>query len=170
MFRRIAALLFGIALIGLGALLFIAPERASIAQILMKLWPIFLVLAGLVRIAGYLIDRHPRSPVGGMMTTALGGVLLAANLRGEHTIIHLIGEYWFWFLLAYIIGRLLLQYTHRPEDGLRVRSFSPGAVILMLLIVGGGLAANYLSKNNLHLNGLDLRIGQTHARFERGRA
>ncbi len=160
MLKRIATLLLGIGLIGLGALFFIAPERAFIAQLLTKLWPVFLVLAGLVRVAGYLIDRHPRSPVGGMMITAIGGVLLAANLRGEQSVIQLIGNYWFWFLLAYILGRVLRQYTHRDEDGQRPRSFSPGAIVLMLLIVGGGLAANYLAKNGQQINGVDLRIGR----------
>ncbi|MCI0660684.1 MAG: hypothetical protein L0220_06395, partial [Acidobacteria bacterium] len=64
MFKRIATLLLGIGLIGLGVLFFVAPERVFIVQLLTRFWPLFLVLAGLVRVAGYLIDRHPRSPVG----------------------------------------------------------------------------------------------------------
>jgi DUF4097 and DUF4098 domain-containing protein YvlB len=159
-FKRIATLLLGIGLIGLGVLFFIAPERAFLTQLLTRFWPLFLILAGLVRVAGYLIDRHPHSPVGGMMITAIGGILLTANLRGEHSFIQLIGNYWFWLLLAFIIGRILRQYTHRHPDGRRPRAFSPGAIVLMLLIVGGGLTANFLEKNSQYLNGLNLPLGK----------
>jgi hypothetical protein len=159
-FKRIATFLLGVGLIGLGVLFFVAPERAYLTQLLIQFWPLFLILAGLVRVAGYLIDRHPHSPVGGMMISAIGGILLAANLRGENSFIQLIGNYWFWLLLAYIIGRVLRQYTYRHSDGRRLRAFSPGAIAMMMLIVGSGLMANYLSKNNHYLNRIDLPLGK----------
>lgn len=159
MLKRLATLLLGIGLIGLGALLFVAPGGSVVLQWLTKLWPIFLILAGLVRVFGYLIDRHPRSPVGGMMITAIGGILLAANLRGENSILLLIGQYWFFLLLALIVGRVLWQYTHRMDDGKRPRAFAPGAIFLMVLLVGGGLTSNYLAKNRQYLNGVQLKLG-----------
>jgi Putative adhesin/Domain of unknown function (DUF5668) len=152
MLKRIVTLLVGIGLIALGALFFIEQERHFVVQLLTKLWPIFLIIAGLVRVSGYLIDRHPRSPQGGMIITALGGMLLAANLRGEHSILRIFANYWFWFLLALIIGRILHQYTHRLDDGLRPSAFSPAAVILMVLIAGSGLAANYLARKTQPVN------------------
>jgi DUF4097 and DUF4098 domain-containing protein YvlB len=157
MLKRLATLFLGIGLIGLGALFFISPERAFAVQILMRFWPVFLILAGIVRVAGYLIDRHPRSPVGGMMIAALGGILLSANLLGHHSFIQILGKYWFWILLAFIAGRLLKQYTHRIEDGVRANAFAPGAVVLMVLIVGSGLAADFLAKRGQ--GGLNLRFG-----------
>ncbi|MCI0336298.1 MAG: DUF4097 domain-containing protein [Acidobacteria bacterium] len=160
MFKRIATLLLGIGLIGLGVLFFVAPERVFIVQLLTRFWPLFLVLAGMVRVAGYLIDRHPRSPVGGMILTAIGGILLAVNLRGDHSIIRIFGDYWFWLLLALVIGRVLRQYTHRLEDGSCPRAFSPGAIVLMLLIASSGLAANYLAKKHQNLAGLNLGISR----------
>jgi DUF4097 and DUF4098 domain-containing protein YvlB/uncharacterized membrane protein HdeD (DUF308 family) len=147
MLKRLATLLLGIGLIGLGVLFFVAPERAFAVQILMRFWPVFLILAGVVRVAGYLIDRHPRSPVGGMMIAAVGGILLSANLLGDRSLIQILGKYWFWILLAFVAGRLLKQYTHRIEDGARINAFAPGAVVLMILITAGGLAANYLVKS-----------------------
>src|SRR5215468_7143121 len=162
MFKRLGTLLLGIGLIVIGVLFFIAPEQSLAVQWLMLLWPVSLILAGLVRVAGYLIDRHPRSPAGGMMITAIGGILLTANLLGHNSPILILGKYWFWILLAFIAGRLLKQYTHRIEDGLRPNTFSPGAVAVMVLIVGAGLAASFAAKNgqgefNLRLG--DLSVG-----------
>src|SRR5262249_57549710 len=113
---------------------------------LMWLWPVPLILAGLVRVAGYLIDRHPRSPAGGMMIAAIGGILLSANLLGHNSLILILGKYWFWILLAFIARRLLKQYTHRIEDGARPNAFSPVAIVVMILIVGVGLAANFATR------------------------
>src|SRR5262245_53986449 len=96
MLKRLATLLLGIGLIGLGVLFFLAPERAFVVQLLMRSWPVFLILAGIVRVAGYLIDRHPRSPVGGMMLVALGGILLSANLLAQTSLLLILGSYWFW--------------------------------------------------------------------------
>jgi DUF4097 and DUF4098 domain-containing protein YvlB len=158
MFKRIVTLLLGIGLIGLGLLFFIEQERLFVIQILTRYWPLFLIIAGLVRVSGYLIDRHPRSPLGGMIIVAIGGILLSANLRGEHSIIRIFGLYWFWLLLALIMGRILHQYTHRLEDGPRPAAFSPAAILLMILIAGSGLAANYLAKKAQRLPAMDLGV------------
>ncbi|MGE0133322.1 MAG: DUF4097 family beta strand repeat-containing protein [Blastocatellales bacterium] len=157
MLKRLATLLLGIGLIGLGVLFFVAPERAFAVQVLMRFWPVFLILAGIVRVAGYLIDRHPRSPLGGMMIAAIGGILLSANLLGHNSFILILGKYWFWILLAFIAGRVLKQYTHRIEDGARANAFSPGAIVVMLLIVGSGLAASFAIQHGQ--TGFNLRIG-----------
>src|SRR5262245_65680475 len=106
-------------------------------------------------------DLHPQSQSGGMMITSIGEVLLSANLLGHNSLILILGKYWFWILLAFVAGRLLKQYTHRIEDGLRPNTFSPGAVVAMILIVGVGLAASFAAKNgqgefNLRLGGLSV--------------
>src|SRR5262245_48278475 len=157
MSKRYATLLLGIGLIVIGALFFVAPEQAFAVRWLKRLWPVALILAGLVLVAGYLIDRHPRSPAGGMMITAVGGVLLSAKLLGHDSLILLLNKYWFWILLAFIAGRLLKQYTHRIEDGPRPNTFSPGAIVVMILIVGAGMAASFAAKNGQ--GGLNLRLG-----------
>ncbi|MGH9767597.1 MAG: DUF4097 family beta strand repeat-containing protein [Blastocatellia bacterium] len=146
MLKRLATLLLGIGLISLGVMFFVVPEQAFAVRFMMRFWPVFLILAGIVRVAGYLIDRHPRSPAGGMMIAAIGGILLSANLLGHNSFILVLGKYWFWILLALIAGRVLKQYTHRIEDGVRINAFSPGAIVVMLLIVGSGLAANFAAK------------------------
>src|SRR5215510_6790449 len=129
MHKRFATLLLGIGLIVIGALFFVAPEQAFAVRWVMRLWPVAMVLAGLGPVARYLIARDPSSPAGGMMITAIGGVLLSANLLGHNSPILILGKYWFWILLAFVAGRLLKQYTQRIEDGLRPNTFSPGAVV-----------------------------------------
>jgi DUF4097 and DUF4098 domain-containing protein YvlB/uncharacterized membrane protein HdeD (DUF308 family) len=158
MLKRIVTILLGIGLISLGLLFFIEQERLFVVQILTRYWPLFLIIAGLVRVSGYFIDRHPRSPLGGMMIMAVGGILLSANLRGEHSVIRIFGLYWFWLLMALIIGRIVRQYTHRPEDGPRPAAFSPAAILLMIFIAGSGLAANYLAKKAQKLPAMDLGV------------
>jgi hypothetical protein len=155
--KRFATLLIGIGLIVIGALFFIAPEQAFAVRWLKDLWPVALILAGLVRVAGYLIDRHPRSPAGGVMIVAIGGILLSANLLNHFSLIPILSKYWFWILLAFIAGRLLKLYTHRIEDGLRPNTFSPGAIVVMILIVGAGAAAYFASKNGR--GGFNLPLG-----------
>ena len=157
MFKRLGTLLLGIGLIVIGVLFFFAPEQALAVQWLMLLWPITLILAGIVRVSGYLIDRHPRSPAGGIMIAAIGGILLSANLFKHNSLILILGKYWFWFLLAFITGRLLKQYTHRIEDGIRPTAFSAGAIVVMILIVGIGLAASFASQSG-H-GGFNLKLG-----------
>jgi DUF4097 and DUF4098 domain-containing protein YvlB len=159
MSKRIATLLLGIGLIVIGALFFVAPEQTFAVRWLIRLWPVALILAGLVRVAGYLIDRHPRSPVSGMMITAIGGILLTANLLGHNAPVQILGKYWFWILLAFIAGRLLKQYTHRYEDGFRPNTFSPGAIVVMIMIIGAGLAASFAEKNQGSGFDLNLRLG-----------
>lgn len=160
MFKRLATFLFGVALIGLGVFFFMAPEHTYLVQLLKRFWPLFLVMAGLVRLAGYLIDRHPRSPIGSLLLIVLGGTLLAVNLQGETSFIAIIGHYWFWFLLAFVLGQVLRHYTATDAFGKPVRALGPAAIFGMLLIAGTGLSANFLSKNDQLLARVNQRISQ----------
>ncbi len=166
MLKRLATFLLGVALIGLGFFFFMAPEQAYLVLLLKKFWPLFLILAGLVRLAGHLIDRHPRSPLGSLLLTAIGGILLAVNLRGETSLTEIIGRYWFWFLLAYVLGRVLRQYTQPQTSGKPLRAFSPGGIFVMLLIAAIGLSANYLSKHGGLLAGLRVQFGAVTANLK----
>lgn len=152
--KRLITTLLGIVLIGLGVLVFLAPEQSFVVRALMRYWPLFLLLAGVVRVMSHLLDGRPRSPVGGVMMTAIGGILLAANLRDEHSPLQLLGQYWFWVLLAFIAGRVLRQYTQRAVDRARPRAFSFGAVVLMILLIGSGLTASFLTKHGERLRQL----------------
>src|SRR5262249_49074013 len=104
MFKRLGTLLLGIGLIVIGALFFFAPTQAMAVQWLMQLWPVTLILAGLVRVAGYLIDRHPRSPAGGMMIAATGGDLLFAQLPRPQFFVFVFGQKLVLVFLAFLPG------------------------------------------------------------------
>lgn len=166
--KTIATFLFGVALISLGLLFFIAPERAYLMQALILYWPLFLILAGLVRLGGYLLDREPPSPMGGILLSTLGGILLSANLRGESNLLGIFGRYWFFLLLALVIGRVLRQYTHQSSgstvSGKPTRAFGPGTIFLMLLITGGGLLAHRLSNDPQQMARLRLPVSLSSVR------
>jgi hypothetical protein len=147
MLKRVAIMVLGVGLIGLGTLFFFSPQDSRASQFLMFLWPVFLVFAGIVRLVGYFIDRHPRSPMEGLLLAAAGGICLSANFLRHHSLLLLIQKYWFWLLLAYLTGRLMKQYLYLRSDGpIRPRAFTPGSLLIMLLIVGGGLSASYAQK------------------------
>jgi uncharacterized membrane protein HdeD (DUF308 family) len=168
MLKRIATFLLGIALVSLGVFFFIAPERAFALQILVRYWPIFLILAGIVRVGGHLLDRQPRSPMGGMLLTALGGVLLSSNLRGETRILEIIATHWFWFLLAIVAGRVIRQYTYRPELGPRPKAFSIPAIVVMVMVSAIGLGSHWLrghSESLAHLR-LPFRLSDIRTIFD----
>ncbi len=148
--KRLFAVLLALTCCAAGVTLLRAPDNAALAtasQWLMRAWPLLLVLAGLVRIGNYLIDRQPRSPVGGFILSAVGGILFVMQWRGESFSLAAVGKYWFWLLLAFVIGRVLWQYTHRNPDA-APRLFSPLSVFAMLLIVASGLSSTYLSRNS----------------------
>lgn len=151
MLKRVAILLLGVGLIGLGALFFLSSQDSRISQLLMLFWPVFLVFAGIIRLAGYFIDRQPRSPMGGLILIAVGGIGLSANLLNHHNLLLLIQKYWFWILLTYLTGRLMRQYLYLRSDGpFRPRAFTAGSLTIMLLIVAGGITAGYAQKFGSH--------------------
>ena len=164
--KRLFAVLLALTCCAAGVTLLRAPDNATLAmasQWLMRAWPLLLVLAGLVRVGNYLIDRQPRSPVGGLVLSAIGGILFAMQWRGESFSFATVGKYWFWFLLAFVIGRVLWQYTHRSTDKAAPRLFSPVSVFAMLLIVASGLASTYLSRNTQVVAQFNSRLNQLSA-------
>jgi Putative adhesin len=164
--KRLFAVLLALTCCAAGVTLLRAPDNATLATVshwLMRVWPLLLVLAGLVRVSNYLIDRQPRSPVGGFILSALGGILFVVQWRGESFSLATVGKYWFWLLLAFVIGRVLWQYTHRSTDKAAPRLFSSASVFAMLLIVASGLASTYLSRNTQVVAQLNSRLNQLSA-------
>ncbi len=147
-FKRFGIILLGAALIALGVVFFAFGNRAQALESLIRLWPVFLVLAGAVRVAGFLLDREPRSPVGGMLVIAIGGILLAAGFRGEHGLLHIFGKYWFFLLLAFIGGRVMAEYGRVPDYGVKRRTFAGGTLAIALLISAAGLGAHFVSRDS----------------------
>ena len=148
MLKRVAIFLIGTILVSLGVFFLIAPQRAFLLQVLIRYWPVFLILAGMVRVGGHLLDHQPKSPMVGMLLGATGAVLVSANLRGETHILEIVGSYWLWFLLAIIAARVMLQYTHRPELGPRPRAFSLPVMIVLVLVMAIGMGAHWVNNHS----------------------
>ncbi|NOT62149.1 MAG: hypothetical protein HOP19_18200, partial [Acidobacteria bacterium] len=164
--KRLFAVLLALTCCAAGVTLLRAPDNAALATVshwLMRAWPLLLVLAGLVRVSNYLIDRQPRSPVGGLVLSAIGSILFVMQWRGESFSLATVSKYWFWFLLAFVMGRVLLQYTHRSFDKTTPRVFSPASILAMLLIAVSGLSSTYLSRNSQVVAQINSRLTQLSA-------
>ena len=146
-FKRVGILLLGLTLIALGASFLIFGDRTHAFELFLRLWPIFLVLAGLVRLSGFLLDRDPKSPLGGVLLLAVGGILLTAAFRGDSGFGLILAKYWFFLLLAFVAGRLIAEYARANEYGDKRRTFGPGTISIALLICGVGLGAHFVSKD-----------------------
>ena len=114
---------------------------------LVRLWPVFLVLAGAVRVAGFLLDREPRSPVGGMLVIATWGNPSRGRVPGEHGLLHIFGKYWFFLLLAFIGGRVIAEYGRITDYAIKRRHVCGGTLAIALLISAAGLGAHFVSRN-----------------------
>jgi LiaF transmembrane domain len=147
-FKRFGIILLGAALIALGVVFFAFGNRTQALELLIRLWPVFLILAGAVRVAGFVLDREPRSPVGGMLVIAIGGILLAAGFRNEHGLLHIFGKYWFFLLLAFIGGRVIAEYGRVPDYGVKRRAFAGGTLAIALLLSAAGLGAHFVSRDS----------------------
>lgn len=161
MLKRIATFLLGIALVSLGVLFFLAPQRAQLLQILVRYWPSFLILAGVVRVGGFFLDRQPRSPTGGMLLVATGTALLASNLRGETRVVEIIATNWLIFLMAIVVARVIQQYAHRPGMGPRPGAFTPPSIVAIVLVTVLGLGSHWMSRHSPRLAHLRLPLSQS---------
>ena len=69
--NKALVLLSGLLFLAAAALLF-SSSRSTLTDWLMRLWPVFLVCAGIVRVMGFAAERKPKSPLGGMLLIILG--------------------------------------------------------------------------------------------------
>src|ERR1051325_8454105 len=67
-------LLLGLLLVAVGLAIFLAPSGSGLGGWLMRLWPVFMICAGVVRVMGYAVERKPRSPMGGTLLIIIGAV------------------------------------------------------------------------------------------------
>jgi DUF4097 and DUF4098 domain-containing protein YvlB len=137
--KRSGILVAGIMLVAVGVILLIAPRSVGLAAWLGRLWPLFLVLAGLFRVAGFAIERRPRSPLGGALLVAVGIVLLVAKTDSEPNLLAIYGKYWIVVLGIYSLAELLRFYSHRQGDGAQPRLFSIPKLLTILFIGGTGI-------------------------------
>lgn len=168
-------LLLGLLLVATGVVFFAAPA-SGFAGWVMRLWPVFLICAGVARIMGYAVERKPRSPVGGMLLVFVGVLFLASRFHPDLHPIEVYGRYWMLLLVVFAAVELLRYYSHRQTYGPAPRLFTIGRLVIVVLIVSSGVVASRIARNPSLLSALHLRgilggiresvVGQTYAFYD----
>ena len=140
--KRSGFLIAGVALVGIGLILLAVPRNLGFAVWLGRVWPLFLVLAGLFRVIGFAIERRPRSPLGGALLAAVGLVLLASRIEPESNLFAIYGKYWIVVLGIYSLAEMVRFYSHRQGDGAQPRLFSIPKLLMVMLIAGTGILSS----------------------------
>lgn len=148
--------LLGLLLVAAGLVFVLIPAGAGVAEFLMRLWPVFLICAGVVRVMGFAVERKPRSPMGGMLLIVIGVLFFASRFHSNLNALEIYGRYWLLLLAIYASVELVRYYSHRHAEGPPPRIFTAWRLILILFIVGTGVLANRLATNPSVLSALRL--------------
>ncbi|HSB08750.1 MAG TPA: DUF4097 family beta strand repeat-containing protein [Blastocatellia bacterium] len=154
--NRRGTLLLGLLLLGVGLVLVFAPAGSGVAGWLMRLWPVFLICAGVVRVMGFAVERKPRSPLIGMLLILVGVLFLVARFQPGLNALQVYGRYWVLLLVVFGSVELVRFYSHGHAEGPPPRVFTPMRVIVVLLIVVTGVLANRAANNPAVLSALRL--------------
>jgi DUF4097 and DUF4098 domain-containing protein YvlB/uncharacterized membrane protein HdeD (DUF308 family) len=154
--NRRGTLLLGLLLVVAGLIFFLAPSGASVAEWLMRLWPVFLICAGIVRVMGFAVERKPRSPMGGMLLIIIGVLFLISRFHSDLNALQVYGRYWVLLLAVFAGVELVRYYSHRQSEGPPPRLFTPWRVIIILFIVSTGVLANRAANNPSLLSAIRL--------------
>jgi DUF4097 and DUF4098 domain-containing protein YvlB len=149
-------LLLGLLLIAIGLSLALPGSREAAIDWLMKLWPVFLICAGVIRVMGFAVERKPRSPLGGTLLIAAGVLFLAGRLHADLNVLQVYGRYWPALLVLYGSVELIRFYTHRHTDRSPARALTVGRALVIITIILTGVVANRLATNPSVLSALRL--------------
>ncbi|MFL6214305.1 MAG: DUF4097 family beta strand repeat-containing protein [Blastocatellia bacterium] len=154
--NRRGTLLLGLLLIGVGVLVLLAPAGTGVRGWLMRLWPTFLIIAGVIRVMGFAVERKPRSPVGGMFLIIIGALFFVSRFHTDLNPVALYGRYWILLLLIFGGIELVRYYSHRNSYGPPPRLFSVGRLIVVFFIIGTGVLASRLGNNPAVISAMHL--------------
>jgi DUF4097 and DUF4098 domain-containing protein YvlB len=138
-------LLLGLLLLGAGVIFLLVPTGAGLTEWLMRLWPVFLICAGVVRVMGFAVERKPRSPVGGMLLIIIGFLFLASRFHSNLNALEIYGRYWLPLLGVFAAVELIRYYSHPHTAGPPPRLFTPWRVIVIIAIISTGVIANRIA-------------------------
>jgi uncharacterized membrane protein HdeD (DUF308 family) len=149
-------LLLGLLLVGVGVLVLFAPAGLGVRGWLMRLWPILLICAGVIRVMGFAVERKPRSPVGGMLLIIIGALFFISRFHSDLNAVALYGRYWMLLLLIFAGIELVRFYTHRNAYGPPPRLLTAGRIIVVIFIISTGVLANRMANHPAVLSALQL--------------
>ncbi len=141
-------LMIGLLLLAAGLIFVFLPAGAGITEWLMRLWPLFLICAGVVRVMGFAVERKPRSPIGGLLLILIGVLFLAHRFTSSVNVLATYGRYWLLLLMVFAAVELVRYYTYRPADGAPPRLFTPWRLLIITLIVITGVISNRIVSSN----------------------
>src|SRR5215470_4221976 len=110
--KRRGLLLLGLLLVAGGTVFVIAPHHTGLTDWLVRLWPVFLICAGVVRVMGFAVERKPRSPMGGMLLIVIGVLFLASRFQPDLNALQIYGRYWLLLLGVFAGVELVRYYSH----------------------------------------------------------
>lgn len=154
--NRRGTLLLGLLLVAVGLAIFLVPSGAGLSGWLMRLWPVFMICAGVVRVMGYAVERKPRSPMGGTLLIIIGALFFVSRFHSNPNAIQIYSRYWLLLLAVFASVELVRFYSHRQTEGPPPRLFTPARLIIVLLIVSSGVVASRVAKNPSLLSSLRL--------------
>ncbi len=141
---RSLALNIGLILIGAGLIFVGLKSSGPLGEWFARLWPIFLILAGVIRLIGFAVSRRPASPFAAMLLILAGVAVMAVRANAGSSFLELYGRYWPSILLLYGAIELTRFYSHKRSDGAPPKVFSVLRVILILSIIATGVIASRL--------------------------
>src|SRR5829696_6710628 len=137
--KRRGMLGLGLVLVAAGLIFVLVPARAGVAEWLIRLWPIFLICAGVVRVMGFAVERKPKSPMGGMLLIIIGVLFFVSRFHSDLNALQVYGRYWVLLLGVFAGVELVRYYSHRQSEGPTPSLFSAGRVVIILFIVVTGV-------------------------------
>ncbi|HVF88986.1 MAG TPA: DUF4097 family beta strand repeat-containing protein [Blastocatellia bacterium] len=146
--KRRGMLGLGLLLVAAGLIFVLVPARAGVAEWLIRLWPIFLICAGVVRVMGFAVERKPKSPTGGMLLIIIGVLFFISRFHSNLNALEIYGRYWPVLLAIFAAVELVRFYSHRPGEGAPPRIFTIWRFVVILLIVISGVLANRVAVTN----------------------
>ena len=141
------SLVIGVALIVVGVLFVAVPSGKVFVSLLIRFWPLLLVLFGLFRIGGFLYRGCPRSPIAGALIVGMGCLFLISNFTTGNPF-QAYGRFWPFLLVAFALGELIFQYSRRGAGVVPPPVITLGKVFVVIsLIVTGTLSARIARTN-----------------------
>ena len=153
--NKALVLLAGLLLLAAAALL-LSSSRSTMTDWLVRLWPVFLVCAGIVRVMGFAAERKPRSPLGGMLLIIVGLLFFANRLHPDLNVAQVYGRYWVLLLAVFAAVELVRYYSHPQSGGTPPKLFTAGKLVIIVFIVGTGVLANRAASNSSLVSALRL--------------
>jgi DUF4097 and DUF4098 domain-containing protein YvlB len=150
-------LVLGLLLVGAGTAIILAPSGSGVAGWLMRLWPVFLICAGVARVMGFAVERKPRSPIGGMLLIIIGVLFFVSRFHTELNALQIYGRYWIVLLGVFAAVELIRFYSHHHTEGPAPRLFTFGKLLVIALIAATGIIANRVASNPSLISALHLR-------------